>query len=384
MKIHLQLFFCLAASQLLMGSLFAQLAEKDLKPLLSPTIYAVPGVRMNVYFRNAVLCERPYDYHFKVTCPVQGTTVQGEGRWTLFLDKNHTGRFPFKLDVCAPDGKVLGETETTLVISPKDAGKGRKIKLLLIGDSLTHISSYPNRLAALLSRPGNPEWKMMGTHKPKTTWYMAREGVAYEGYGGWSWRSFVTRYKEPLDRLGPYKNRSSPFLYKNEKTGKIELSVGRYLMDNYQGEKPDFIIIMLGINGCVAGATEKNAKKNFQAEFGFADILLKELRSACPNAIIGLCVTIPPNTDELCMNGKPWDRYLWLRAQHQFIKEMITKFKGRERENIYLIPTDLNIDTYNGFPDFNKCHPNRYGYHQIAATVYSWLKAMLNKQMKDP
>lgn len=115
---------------------------------------------------------------------------------------------------------------------------------------------------------------------------------------------------------------------------------------------------------------------------GFAQTRLEAvtaLRDACPEAAFGLCLTIPPNSDEFCMDGKPWDRYSWKRAHHQFIKDMIAKFKGRGDESIHLIPTELTIDTDGGFPDFNQCHPNRHGYYQIADTVYCWLKTMLNK-----
>ena len=74
-------------------------------------------------------------------------------------------------------------------------------------DRLTHGTIYANEIARPLSLPGNPEWKMLGTHRPSR----AEEGVAHEGYGGWTWGRFASHFEPNPD--GTYRKRSSPFVY---------------------------------------------------------------------------------------------------------------------------------------------------------------------------
>ena len=74
--------------------------------------------------------------------------------------------------------------------SPGYAAADRELTLLTVGDSLTHATLYPNEWARLLSLPGNPKWTMLGTHKPAG----ALPTVAHEGYGGWAWATFLTKF----------------------------------------------------------------------------------------------------------------------------------------------------------------------------------------------
>ncbi len=56
--------------------------------------------------------------------------------------------------------------------SPRGVSRGRRAggrrvgqaaRLLIVGDSLTHASAYPNDLAKRLSEPGGPKWTMLGS-----------------------------------------------------------------------------------------------------------------------------------------------------------------------------------------------------------------------------
>ena len=178
-----------AAGLYLLAALATLTAQENVRLTLPPEIYAVPGVEMNVYFANTVLVEREKDGNlaYAVECAV-GTA--DASRWTLNAAPAQVGSHPFKLTVKDAAGKVLGSAKSNVVISPAEAGNGRKVNLL-VGDSLTHATIYPNELARLLSQPGNPRWKMLGTHQPGN----ATEGVRHEGYGGWTWNRFRTLYK---------------------------------------------------------------------------------------------------------------------------------------------------------------------------------------------
>ncbi len=151
------------------------------------TIYGVPGVPMSLYDDNVVLTQTPEKYRFEVKCDLGSHEAK---RWTMMPTDKDVGDHPLEVTVKDADGKVLESAKTKLRIVPKDAGQGRTLRLLIVGDSLTHASLYPNEIARLLSEPGNPQWTMLGTHKPPGV----KSGVAHEGYGGWRWETFLTKF----------------------------------------------------------------------------------------------------------------------------------------------------------------------------------------------
>ena len=112
-----------------------------------------------------------------------------------------------------------------------------------------------------------------------------------------------------------------------------------------------------------------------------ADVLIRALRKAAPKAILGICLTTPSNVSEKAFlsNYKgTYHRYPWKQVQHAFVRRQLQHFGNREKENIYIIPTALNIDCVKGYPgNVNAVHPNKTGYNQIAATIYCWLKWQL-------
>ena len=56
---------------------------------------------------------------------------------------------------------------------------------------------------------------------------------------------------------------------------------------------------------------------------------------------------------------------------------MLERFSGREKDGIHLVPTELNVDPVDGYPNNNGVHPNAFGYSQIGASFYSWMKAWM-------
>ena len=183
----------------------------------------------------------------------------------------------------------MERASTTLKVVSADAGKGKSIRLLIVGDSLTHGTIYANEIARLLSLPGNPDWTMLGTHKPSR----AAEGVAHEGYGGWTWSRFASHYEPNPD--GTYRKRSSPFVYLGE-NDKPVLDLNRYFDEECGGERPDFVTILLGINDCFGANPEDVTKMDVSIDsmFSHADTLLAAFRDAAPNAQLGICLTPPP------------------------------------------------------------------------------------------
>jgi lysophospholipase L1-like esterase len=346
----------------------------SLQLTLPPEIYAVPGVETNIYFDNVVLTQTPEEYRFSVSSSLGKNSRQ---RWTFIPSEKDVGSHTLKITISDGEGEPLGIATTQLQVVPADAGQGCKVRLLIVGDSLTHASMYPNELFRLLSQLGNPETKMLGTHQPTR----ARLGVAHEGYGGWTWERFTTKYEPNPD--GTYRKRSSPFVYLGEDQKPI-LDVTRYIREECDGVPPDVVIFMLGINDCFSAPAEDVAgiDKRIETMFTSAETLLKAIRKAAPDAEFGLCLTTPPNSRQSAFEANYKDRYPrwgWKRIQHRLVQRQIEHFGNQEAQRRFLIPTELNLDPVDGYPENNAVHPNESGYQQIGQSIYAWLKWRLSE-----
>lgn len=353
----------------------AESGETDLRLTLPTAFYAVPGHEVSLYFDNIVLTETPEKYDFQVRCQLGTSEKQ---RWAITPEANDVGRHSLTVSVRNASGKELDRATTVLQIVPATSGRDQHVKMMIVGDSLTHATAYPNELARLLSEQGNPRWSMLGTHRPSN----ASEGVRHEGYGGWTWQRFVTKYEPNPD--GTHRKRSSPFV-RLDQTGKPRLDLPKYFETSTEGNRPDVVFFLLGINDCFSANPDDPASidARIDAMFGHADTLLTAFRKAAPKADLAVCVTTPPNARESGFQANYKGRYHrwgWKRIQHRLVERLQEKFgtqpqlRGRNSGRIYCVPTHLNLDPVDGYPENNGVHPNAHGYRQIATSLYCWLK----------
>lgn len=350
-------------------------AAESLQLTLPPMWYGTPGVPVSLYYDNVVLTEHPEALRFEVKCDFGQSEAR---RWTVTPEDKDVGEHAMEVVVRDAAGKELERGQTRLRVAPREAGKGRELKLLIVGDSLTAATAYPNEIARLLSLPGNPGWKMYGQHRPAS----AHPGVAHEGYGGWTWAAFLTRY-EPKEERTPdgkgWKKRSSPFVYLDGQ-GKPALDVVRYLKEQGGAEKPDVVTFLLGINDCFAAKPE-NPDANIDTMFTNAEKLVGAFREASPKTAIAIGLTTPPNSREGAFQANykgKYPRWGWKRIQHRLVQRQLAQFAGREKDGIYVVPTELNVDPVEGYPVDNAVHPNAVGYAQIGSSFYGWLKHWLS------
>ena len=344
----------------------------QLKLTLPPVCYAVVGAGVSIYYDNIVLTQKPEEYRFAVRCDA-GTAE--DRRWTVTPGPGDVGDHPMVVSVSDAGGKVLQQGKLTLRVAPADAGAGREIRLLIVGDSLTHATVYPNEIARLLSQPGNPAWTMLGTHRPAS----AAKGVAHEGYGGWTWQRFVSHYVAKPDRAK--RIFGSPFVFA-DRDGKPRLDVARYFETSCGGQRPDYAVFLLGINDCFSANPEdlKAIDDRIDAVFTHADKLIDAFRKAAPQAELGICLTTTPNARESGFEANYHGRYHrwgWKRIQHRLVQRELEHFGARQSQRIAVIPTELNLDPVDGYPANNGVHPNATGYRQIGASIFAWLKARL-------
>lgn len=337
---------------------------------LPPAIHAVAGEPLAIYYDNAVLTEMPERYRFETACPIG---ADGDRCWTAQPTDADRGVHPLRLRVYEGD-RLVAEAATMLHVAARDSGQNRPLAVLIVGDSLTHSTVYPNELARLLSRPGNPRWRMLGSHRPA----QAAEGVAHEGYGGWTWERFV-RHHEPVPDPAARKF-SSPFVFLVDEQPRLD--VRRYLDAQAAGGDPDIVLFMLGINDCFGADPESRDALDAHVDrvFAQAETLLAAFREAAPQADLAICTTTPPNARESGFEANYHGRYHrwgWKRIQHRLVQRQIAAFAGQEPRRRFLVPTNLALDPVDGYPVDNGVHPNAHGYRQIGGAIYAWLKGHL-------
>lgn len=180
-------FFLVNISQL---SNVAAAEDTDLRLTLPSEVFAVPGVQSHIYFDNIVLTQTPQNYRYEVTCDIGESHAD---HWTVIPDDPQVGQHKLTVTLRSDENKTLDSASTVFTVVPRNAGSEiqEPIRLLIIGDSLTHASAYPNEIARLLSEPHNPPWRMLGSHKPPS----AADGVFHEGYGDWTWEGSSSRWR---------------------------------------------------------------------------------------------------------------------------------------------------------------------------------------------
>lgn len=359
------LFVCLAPAQ-------GEQKPAALELTLPPTIFAATDVSTNIYFDNIVLAQNLDGYRFDVTCDIGKTLPRS---WAVQPTNDDLGNHPIRIDVFGADDNLIASASSVLKVVGKESKRSADpIRLLIIGDSLTNASAYPNEVACLLSQQEGVHWEMLGTHKPNT----AADGVAHEGYGGWTWSNFVSKFEPNPDGK---EKRSSPFVFSDDGF-QPQLNMHRYFQEKCDGQVPDYVVILLGINDCFSAPADDASGVDVQIDkmLANADQLLDAIRKAAPNAQIGFCLTTPPNARQEAFAANYQDRYSrwgWKRIQHRLVQRELQYVAAKSDSHLSVVPTQLNIDPIDGYPANNGVHPNGAGYKQIGATIYCWLQSKI-------
>ncbi|MBN2640040.1 MAG: hypothetical protein JXR78_00160, partial [Victivallales bacterium] len=348
---------------------------------MSRDVYAVPGIECNVYFANLILTPNSSNYLFEVDC-VKGRHDQE--RWRYVPEDGDAGDYPLSIKVLNEKNIVVASGEAILHVIPRNAGHGERVNLLIIGDSLTDHNVYPQTIYDNLQVQENPAVTFLGTN-----WMFGRkpDKVAHEGYGGWTWGSFLNRWDE--NPSGPAYRSKSKFLRKEN--GKLILDFQYYCDTFLKGKKPDIITVMLGTNE-MFGAKDNALDSAIDRMFNNADILIAEFLKVVPNAIIGIALTPPPAATQDAFGSNyqcKISRWQFRRRQFRLIERQIKKYAS-QYPKVSLIPVFSGLDCVHNFPvvteavnarnpqlilrQSNGVHPSKEGYRQIGDIFYCWLK----------
>ncbi|MDD5596315.1 MAG: SGNH/GDSL hydrolase family protein [Victivallaceae bacterium] len=351
---------------------------------MPPAVYAVPGIETNIYFDNLVLTINSANYVFDVDCPKGRNDAK---RWRFIPSDKEIGSYTWELKVFNSENELVAKGSTKIIVSPSEAGKGKNISVLMIGDSLTNSTIYPAAVYDLMTKSGIA-LTMIGNNGGRGR----KPGkIAHEGYGGWAWETFCTKWAEPKNDKD-YRAKSRFLFLKN---GKPELDFKAYVDKYAKGRNPDFVTIMLGTND-VFRCTEENIGAGLKKIMSFADTFIAEIQKHAPDTQIGLALTVPPasSQDAFGSNYKcSQTRWQFRRNQFKLVEVMLEKFGNGKIKNVSLIPAYAGIDCENNFPlrkepvnsrdsqsvkrHSNGVHPAKSGYEQIADIFYSWLKYKL-------
>jgi len=337
--------------------------------VIPDVIYAVEGVETNVYFDNVFLSVNPDAYVFDVNCP-KGSNF-GK-KWSFTPAKLDVGKYNWTLRVIGENG-LVAKKELRLLVAPADAGKGRKISLLMVGDSITDVTTFPKRVHALFQGAGNPELTMLGTRPVP-----AKNGsMAHEGYAGWAWETFL---------------RTGPFV--SGKDGRTDLDIPAYFAKYNNGVAPDFITIQLGVND-VFGSDDYRIYNTLYHLERDMEQLVNAFRRAAPDAVIGIGLPTPCATQDgmgqIYRCGQT--KFQYTKNRLMLSELVMRKYGTGADKNISVIPMHNNLDCEHNFPmqeypvnagnsakismPKDGLHPAEAGGNQLGDTLYAWLKCHL-------
>lgn len=327
--------------------------------LLPKKIYTLLGKEMNIYLDNIFNSEDIKDFYINVNSGMTGLKLQNER-----LNIVPTAAGNNNADFILTKNKTTLKTLSTSIITKDGAtvGAGLSKKCLFIGESTTEQLYYLQELKNLFDNdPAGMRIQLLGTR--------GTAPILHEGRSGWSYTDYTT-----------LANKSG---VTNAFWDGTQFNFSNYMTTSGLAV-PNYVFICLGINGAGTDMATVQAKY---------DIMVNSIKAYNSNIKIGIMVTIPPAYTQ---DGFGKQTGLGAKRVGQkpyafsVAKQLLTGYEGRESENIYIVPTNVNLDTINNFPteivaansrttntivrQTDHVHPASSGYYQISDTLYYFMK----------
>jgi len=356
---------------------------------LPKTIYAVPGLEMNIYFDNIVLVANTANYLFDVTCE---KGFQYDRRWTYTPAAEDFGDHSIIIEVRDVSNTVVAKAQSSIRVARDSAEPIKHVSLLAIGDSHLQRDYYLQHVLELSKAEKNLQLTLIGSrgagNKPPTS------ELRHEGYNGWTAQAFAT-ITGPKARSGYYvpSETGSPFIYENE-DGVPEVDFARYCREFNDGESIDFVIIQVGGNDVWRG-TDESIDGLIDRVLGYFDVLIKMIYDFDKETKVGVILLDPPSRSQHGFRNyrgsRKQTRWQYRRNQHRMVERLIARYGDQEQSNVFLIPVNVNLDCVHGFPlrsypsnarmpakekrVYDGAHLSPEGYRQYGDTIYSWIRA---------
>ena len=155
------------------------------------------------------------------------------------------------------------------------------------------------------------------------------------------------------------------------------------------------VTIFLGCNDTF-NSTDEDVDKRIDDMFKHYDTLVAMIHGLSKNTAIGAFLPVPPAASQDAFGANyqcGQTRWQYKRNQTRLVERMIERYGGREKENLWLVPVNVNLDCQRNYPRTtalwnsrsaekgvrlsNGVHPAAEGYRQIGDSLCAWLKAVL-------
>ena len=335
---------------------------------LPDSIYTTSTSKFSIYYTNLIPSEFLNNEQIVVNC-----SVGYADSMKYNLDSLNAGRYNFNIQIYDSLGSFVEEDNSKIIVTNDTITHNDTLKVLIIGDSFTWMGISEKYIKDFYEKTSNHPIKFLGTKYNTYEQYHAVEnGIYHEGYTGKTWYFFAN------DLL-------SPFVY--DTVGAVDLN--RYFNIELNGEKPDVVVIFLGINDIGSGdpSTIETIDLRIDTIFGSSQMtkIINSFVDVLPNAEIGIVLTPPLNEREDTYTNPAipdyWERK---RMHHRLCQRYEDYFKTLNYPKISIIPVNVNIDTYLGFGVTDSIHPNDFGFKQIGYSIYGWLKYQISQWMTEP
>ena len=329
-------------------------------------IYGIVGKEINIYFDN-ILSSDFKKYNFNVICSVG---EQQNERWTCV--PTTTGTYPMTLEMYK-DNVLVQIMTTNVIVKSKTVGDGVNKKAILIGDSTTSSGMISYGLSVRFGSSDVMDLTLLGSR--------GTGSELHEGRSGWKTLNYTTQ--ESIDGVLN--------AFWNPTTSAFDFS---YYMSQQGYAGVDHVNINLGINDVFSYTDDTTLDAEIINILARYQTMVDSIHLYDVNIKIGLSVTVPPsyNQDSFGKNyGNGQTRFRYKRNNFRWLKAFIENFKGKETQNIYLVPINTNLDTQNNMVtevvavnsqntetierQVNGVHPAGSGYDQISDVFYYFIKS---------
>lgn len=308
---------------------------------LPSKVYTTIGKTLTLYTQNLIKKDlKHYNFNYN-----RGTQLS-----TSYFEK-YTSNSDLKIDAYNLDGDIL-KSQTVKVIASNP--RTTPIKTLLIGDSTVNSENDVNGvLGRSMKNELGDNLVLLGT----------RGTVPYnhEGRSGWTFASY---------RLPSQGNVTNAFY--NPTTKDFDF---QYYLTNNNIEKPDVVIIQLGINDVFYNSSDGTVLDSLVKIKADLKFIKDSIKSVDSNIKVAYNLPTPPtsNVDQFARNY-PTTKYTQWRTRlnnNLLVKHMIEEF---DNTDIDLLAINASLDTVNNIRD--GVHPKNEGYAQIAETLCAYLNSL--------
>lgn len=412
--------------------------------VLPPYMYAVQGRESNLYYDNVFLCPaNQYDIDLTAT----GGMQQNERLTWIPTGAVTTGTSTFAVRDIRSGATLVSPTFQQRAAAAS-AGTGVTKKCLFIGDSLIAANTITQTLLDIAAEDPM-KITLLGTQGTGTNKHEGRGGwtvASYTSAGVVSYRFTVSGVTEiPAINAAEYSHNGA--VYRVQETnitggaGTIVCSVvsggaplatgtltktnsaagdatiafsassavsgnpfwiggqvnfGQYLTNNTI-DTPDWVVIGLGINDVFSATSDTTAVSMTNNALTQLDVLITSIKAANPSIRVALMLPTPPSSDQDSFGANYATGQTRARFKRNILlwsKQLISRYKSREADRIYILPSNINLDTVNNMQraalapvnsraivkverQSNGVHPGSPGYKQIADAIFAFLKCLL-------